>query len=82
MQHYVCYLEADSFHFYLLLTDEPFQEVAEAKYLGCTFSDNLEWTKLIQNITAKGNSKLAFLRRILRGCLEKLKEIAYFSLAR
>ena len=28
----------------------------------------------------KANSKLSFLRRNLKGCLEKLKQTAYFSL--
>ena len=50
------------FTFTYSLTGGPLQEVAEAKYLGCTLSDDLEWTKCIQNITAKGNGKLAFLR--------------------
>ena len=59
---------------YSVLTGEPLQKVAEAKYL--------EWTKHFQNVTVKGNSKLAILRRNLSGYPEILKEIAYFSLVR
>ena len=33
-------------------------------------------------MTNKANSKLSFLRRNLKGCPEKLKQIAYFSLVR
>ena len=34
----------------------------------------------INAIATKANSKLSFLRRNLKGCPEKLKETAYFSL--
>ena len=33
-------------------------------------------------MTNKANSKLSFLRRNLKGCPEKLKQTAYFSLIR
>ena len=33
-------------------------------------------------MTNKANSKLSFLRRDLKGCPEKLKQIAYFSFIR
>ena len=33
-------------------------------------------------MTNKANSKLSFLRRNLKGCPEKLKQTAYFSLVR
>ena len=51
-------------------------------YLGVTVSDDLEWTKHIDVITFKANSKLSILRRNLKGCPEKLRETAYFSLVR
>ena len=54
----------------------------EAKYLGVTLSNDLEWSKHIATITNKANSKLLFLRRNLKGCPEKLKQTAYFSLIR
>ena len=56
------------FTFTYSLTGEPLQEIADAKYLAAPLA-----TKHIQNITAKGNSKLAFLRRNLSSCPEKLK---------
>ena len=53
-----------------------------AKYLGITLSNDLEWSKHIATMTNKANSKLSFLRRNLKGCSEKLKQTAYFSLIR
>ena len=46
------------------------KEVKDAKYLGVTVSDDLEWTKHINAIATKANSKLSFLRRNLKGCPE------------
>ena len=68
--------------YFYMLSGEILKEVKDAKYLGVTISDDLDWTKHIQIITSKANGKLAFLRRNLKGCPEKLKEIAYFSLVR
>ena len=52
----------------------------DTKYLGVTFSNDLEWSKHIATMTNKANSKLSFLRLNLKGCPEKLKQTAYFSL--
>ena len=40
----------------------------------------MEWSKHIATMTNKANFKLSFLHRNLKGCPEKLKQIAYFSL--
>ena len=45
----------------------------DAKYLGVTLSNDLEWSKHIATMTNKANSKLSFLRRNLKVCPEKLK---------
>ena len=50
------------------------------KYLAVTLSNNLEWSKHIATMTNKANSKLSFLHRNLKGCPERLKQTAYFSL--
>ena len=54
----------------------------DAKYLGVTLSNDLEWSKHIVTKTNKAISKLSFLRRNLKGCPEKLKQTAYISLIR
>ena len=62
------------------LTGQVLEEVMDAKYLGITLSNDLEWSKHIATMTNRANSKL--LRRNLKGCPEKLKQTAYFSLIR
>ena len=62
------------------MSGQVLEDVNNAKYLDVTVSDDLEWTKHINAITTKANSKMSFLRRNLKGCPEKLKEIAYFAL--
>ena len=64
------------------LTGQVLGEVMVAKYLGVTLSNDLEWSKHIETMTNKANSKPSFLRRNLKGCPEKLKQTAYFSLFR
>jgi len=64
------------------LSGQVLKLVTDAKYLGITLSDNLEWTKHIAITAGKANSRLSFLRRNLKGCPEKLKEMAYFALIR
>ena len=64
------------------LTGQVLEEVMDAKYLGVTLSNDLKWSKHIATMTNKANSKLSFLCRNLKGCPEKLKQTAYFSLIR
>ena len=64
------------------LTGQVLEEVMDAKYLGVTLSNDLEWSKHIATMTNKANSKLSYLRCNLKGCPEKLKQTAYFSLIR
>ena len=54
----------------------------DAKYLEVTLSNDLEWSKHIATMTNKANSKLSFCVVNLKGCPEKLKQTAYFSLIR
>ena len=56
------------------LSGQAFEEVKDAKYLGVTVSDDLEWTKHIDVIKAKANSKLSFPRCNLKGCPKKLRK--------
>ena len=49
----------------------------DAKYLGVTLSNDLEWSRHIATMPNKANAKLLFLHRNLMGCTEKLKQTAY-----
>ena len=62
----------------------PLQEVSDAKYLGLQIDNKLDWNKHISTVAARGQSKLAFLNRNLKGCPtpKKLRNTAYISLIR
>ena len=69
------------------LTVQVLEEVMDAKYLGVTLSNDLEWSKRIATMTNKANSKLSFLHRNLKGCPEKLKvfhgtDLIFFFISR
>ena len=68
-------------HFYSL-ENEILQEVSDAKYLGIQIDNKLDWNKHISTVAARGQSKLAFLNRNLKGCPKKLRDTAYISLIR
>ena len=68
-------------HFYSL-GNEILQEVFDAKYLGIQIDNKLDWNKHILTVAARGQSKLAFLNRNLKGCPKKLRDTAYISLIR
>ena len=53
------------------------ERVLSTPYLGVSISENLDH---ISKIASKANSTLGFLKRNLKGCPSKLKEIAYFSM--
>ena len=43
-------------------------------------NNKLEWSKYIHTMTNMVNAKVVYLRRNLKGCPQKLKQTAYFSL--
>ena len=53
-----------------------------AKYLGVTFSDDLQWEKHTQATAAKASRTLGFLRRNLKDCSKQVKSTTYKSMVR
>ena len=49
---------------------------------GIQIDNKLDWNKHISTVAARGQSKLAFLNRNLKGCPKKLRDTAYISLIR
>ena len=67
---------------------ESSNSVTTAKYQSARMlphwrqSNKLDWNKHISTVAARGQSKLAFLNRNLKGCPKKLRDTAYISLIR
>ena len=57
-------------------------EVEQAKYLGITLSDKLDWEAQVDNIIKKARNTLNFLKHNLKYCPKQCKEVAYFALVR
>ena len=51
-------------------------------YLGITLSSDMKWNKHIENVKAKANSKLGFLRRNVRIASPRLKSQLYTTVVR
>ena len=51
-------------------------------YCRIQIDNKLDWNKNISTVAARGQSKLAFLNRNLKGCPKKLRDTAYISLIR
>ena len=56
--------------------------VDSSKYLGFTINKNLRWDDHINNITARANRTLGFLKRNLRGCKTSARARAYEAIVR
>jgi hypothetical protein len=58
-------------------------EVVEAsKHLGVTITNDLSWDRHIDNVAAKGNRTLVFIRRNLRECIKQVRETSYLTILR
>ena len=52
------------------------------KCLGVTISRDMNWSEHINNVCTKANKTLGFLKRNLKICSRKIKEMAYKSCVR
>ena len=58
-------------------------EVEEAsKYLGVTLTNSLSWDQHVDDVVAKGNRTLGFVRRNLKDCPKPIRERSYLTLVR
>ena len=51
-------------------------------YLGVTLTSNLSWDKHVDNVAAKGNRTLGFIRRNLKDCTRTVKDTNYTAIVR
>ena len=58
------------------------ETTTESKYLGVTVTSDLKWNRHIDNVTAKANRTLGFVRRNLQISSPAIKERAYMGLVR
>ena len=78
---YILSIKNTSSHFYQL-GGHFLQQVSCNPYLGVTLSEDLTWSKHVDNITSKANSTIGFLRRNLRCCPRECRKAAFISLVR
>ena len=64
------------------LHGEPLETEEASKYLGVTITNNLTWTRHTENVIAKGNRTLGFLRRNFRDCTTPVKAATYTTMVR
>ena len=64
------------------LHDQQLKSTTSTKYLGVTISQDLSWTKHINNVTKTANNSLRFLKRNIKTSNKKIKETAYKTYVR
>ena len=64
------------------MADVSLETVKHHPYLGVEIAHNLKWTKHINNVTAKANNALWFIRRNLWRCPASVKQQMFFALVR
>ena len=60
-----------------LLHNQTLENVQSAKYLGITFTDNMDWGQHVSVISFKATKTLGFLRKNLAFARRSTKEVAY-----
>ena len=65
-----------------ILHGHKLEHVTSAKYLGVTLTSDLKWSQHVNNICAKANSTIGFLKRNLNISNKVIKECSYKTLVR
>ena len=65
-----------------LLHGHTLEVVEASKYLGVTITNDLSWDRHIDNVAAKGNRTIGFIRRNLRECTKQVRETSYLTIVR
>ena len=68
--------------YYYQLKGQTLGSLHSVKYLRIYLSDDLRWNEHVNNMSNKANKTLGFLKRNLRHCPPKSKELAYKTLVR
>ncbi len=65
-----------------ILHNQKLEVTKDSKYLGVSISNDLTWNTHIDNLTAKANRSIGFLRRNIHSCPREVKSTAYTTLVR
>ena len=64
------------------LHDQTLETTSTNKYLGINISSDLSWSNHVEDVAARGNRTMGFLRRNFRECTPKVKTATYTTLVR
>ena len=76
------HLHENQIQFEYSLHQQKLEQVQSAKYLSITFTDNLDWSQHVSEISCKGTKTMGFFRRNLALAHRHTKEVAYQPLVR
>ena len=82
MFHHPLNQKEETAEFNYTLHNHILEVTKDSKYLRVTFSSDLSWTSHINNISAKANRTIGFLRRNIHSCSKEVKATAYTTLVR
>ena len=64
------------------LHGQTLETTSTNKYLGINISSDLSWSNHVEDVAARGNRTMGFLRRNFRECTPKVKTATYTTLVR